>query len=72
MADLSSYPRQLGIRNSSVGVATDYGLEYRRVGFRVPIGSRFFCSPHRPDRLWGPPNLMVLGALFPGVKAAGS
>jgi hypothetical protein len=27
-------------------------------GFRVPVGSKSFTSPHRPDRLWGPPNLL--------------
>jgi hypothetical protein len=32
-----------------------YGLD--GVGFRVPIRSRIFCSPSRPDRLCGPPNL---------------
>jgi hypothetical protein len=25
---------------------------------RVPVGSKIFTSPYRPDRLWGPPNLL--------------
>jgi hypothetical protein len=26
------------------------------VGARVPVGSKMFSFPRRPDRLWGPPN----------------
>jgi hypothetical protein len=37
-----------------VAIATGYGLD----GVRVPVGSRIFSSPQRPDRLWGPPNLL--------------
>jgi hypothetical protein len=44
-------------RDSSVGIATGYKLEGRAVGVRVPVGARFFTSPRRPDRLWGPPLL---------------
>jgi hypothetical protein len=29
------------IRNGAVGIATDYGLDGRSVGFRVPVGVRF-------------------------------
>jgi hypothetical protein len=43
-------------RNSSVGIATDYGLDDREVGIRVPVESNFFSSPRRPARLCGPPN----------------
>jgi hypothetical protein len=34
-----------------VGIATSYGLDDREVGVRVPVGSRIFSSPDRPDRL---------------------
>jgi hypothetical protein len=42
--------------DSIVGIATGYGLDDRGVGVRVPVGSRIFSSPRRPDRLWGPPS----------------
>jgi hypothetical protein len=61
-------------RDSAVGIATGYGLDDRGVGVRVPVGSRIFSSPRRPDRLWGPPNLLsngYRGALSPGVKRPG-
>jgi hypothetical protein len=55
--------------------ATGYGLDNRGVGFRVPVGSRIFTSPRRPDRLLGPPNLLSNGyrgrAFYPGVKRPG-
>jgi hypothetical protein len=54
-------------RVSVVGIATGYGLDDWRFGVRIPVGSRIFCSPNRPDRLWGsahPPIQWVLG-LFP-------
>jgi hypothetical protein len=36
-------------------------------GVRVPVGSRILSSPLRPNRLWGPPNLLSNGyrRLFP-------
>jgi hypothetical protein len=48
-------------RDSAVGIATDYRLDDRGFGFRVPVGSRIFSSPRRPDRLWGLPNLLSNG-----------
>jgi hypothetical protein len=48
----------LGSWDSSVSIATGYGLDDRGVGARVPVGSRIFFSPRRPDRLWDPPNLL--------------
>jgi hypothetical protein len=44
-------------RDSSVGIATSYGLDDRGVAVRGPVGPRMFSSPRRPDRLWGPPSL---------------
>jgi hypothetical protein len=51
-------------RDSVVGIATGYGLDDRGVVVRVPVESRIFSSPHRPDRLWGPPILLSNG--YPG------
>jgi hypothetical protein len=48
-------------RDSSVGIATSYGLDDRGVGVRVPVGARIFSSPQHPDRLWGPLNLLYNG-----------
>jgi hypothetical protein len=58
-------------RDSAVGIAKDYGLDDRGVGFRVPVGSKILSSPYSPDRFWGPPSLLSnvnLEALSPGVK----
>jgi hypothetical protein len=57
-----------------VSIAIGYGLDDRGVGVRVPVGSRIFSSPRRPDRLWCPPNLLSneYRVLFPrGVKRLG-
>jgi hypothetical protein len=48
-------------RVSVVGIATGHGLDERGVGVRVPVGSRIFSSPRRPDRFWSPPNLLSNG-----------
>jgi hypothetical protein len=53
----------------AIGIATRYGLEGQEVGVRVPIGSRIFISPRRPDRFWGPPDLLYNG--HPGAKRPG-
>jgi hypothetical protein len=58
-------------RDSSVGIATGYWLNYQGVGYRVPVRQEFSLSPCSPDRLWGLPNPLsnVNGrTLFPGVK----
>jgi hypothetical protein len=50
--------RNKGSRDSEVGIVTGYGLDDQGVGVRVPVGARIFTSPCRPDRLWGPLNLL--------------
>jgi hypothetical protein len=53
-----------------VGIATGQELDDRKLGVRVPVGSRIFSSPRRTDRHWGPSNLLsdgYRGAPSPGV-----
>jgi hypothetical protein len=50
-----------GSRVSAVGIATGCGLDDREVEVQVPVGSRIFTTPYRPDQLWGPPNLLYSG-----------
>jgi hypothetical protein len=55
----------------AISIATGYGLDGR--GSIPDRGKRFFPIPQRPDRLWGPPNLLnsgYWGVTFPGGKAA--
>jgi hypothetical protein len=61
-------------RDSVVSIATGYWLGDRGVGVWVPVGSEIFFSPYRPDRLWGPSNLLSNGywRFFPWGKAAGA
>jgi hypothetical protein len=54
--------------DSSVGIATDYVLDYRGLWVRVPVLSRIFSSLCSPDRLLGPPSLLSNGYW---VEAAG-
>jgi hypothetical protein len=53
------------LRNGSwggaVGIASDYELDGRGVGVWVPIWSRIFSSPRRPDMFWSPPCILVNG-----------
>jgi hypothetical protein len=51
-------------RNTTVGVATGYGLDGRGVGLWVPVGTRFVSSLRRPDRFGGPPSLLSIGCLW--------
>jgi hypothetical protein len=57
-----------------VKVSSYLGLDDRGVGVRVPVGARFFFSPRRPDRCWGPPSLLSNGyqGLFPRGKTVGA
>jgi hypothetical protein len=48
----------IGTRDSVLGIATGYALNERGVGVRVPVGSRIFSSPRRPDRLCGPSSFL--------------
>jgi hypothetical protein len=55
-------------RDTIISIATGYRQDERGVGVRVPVGSRIFTSPYRPDRLWGQPSLP---SISPGVKRPG-
>jgi hypothetical protein len=47
--------------DSAVGIPNGYRLIIQGVGVRVPVGARIFTSPFRPDRLWCPPSLYLIG-----------
>jgi hypothetical protein len=51
----------IGSPDRAVGIAIVYGLDDRGFGVPVPTGSRIFSSPHRPNRLYGPPSLLSSG-----------
>ena len=60
--------RRIVGRDSSVGIATRYGLTVRGSN---PSGGENFRT--RPDRPWGPPSLLYNGyRVIPGGKAAGA
>jgi hypothetical protein len=65
--------RERESRDGAVSIATGSGLDDRGIGVLVPVGSRISSSPHRLDRLWGPPNLLYNGheGSFSGGKAVG-
>jgi hypothetical protein len=53
------------------GYLSRFELHGRGVGVRVPVGTRIFSSPRRPDRFWGstqPPIQWVPLDPSPGVK----
>jgi hypothetical protein len=59
-------------RDSSVGIATGYGLDDRTVEVRIPVGSRIFSTMSRPALgSTQPPFEWVPGALSPEVKRQG-
>jgi hypothetical protein len=51
----------IGSRDSSVGIATCYELDYRKFRVLVPVGEIIFTSSLRPDRFWSTPNLVSNG-----------
>jgi hypothetical protein len=61
-------------RDGVVGIATGYGLDDRRLGFRVPVRSRTSSFPRHRDRVWGPSSLPsdVCQGFLPGGKAVGT
>jgi hypothetical protein len=61
------------VRDSVVGIATGYGLDDRGVRVRVPVGSRIFSCPRRPDQLWDHPASYPVGTgvIFHGIKRLG-
>jgi hypothetical protein len=70
-----SYWTIIRSRDNAVGIATGYGLDDRGVGIRVPVGSRIFSSPRRPDRSSVAHQAsypMGTGGSFPGGKVAGA
>jgi hypothetical protein len=58
---MMTHPRShSGLINfSAVGITTDYGLG--GCGSIPDKDKRFFFTPQRPDRLWGPPSLLSNG-----------
>jgi hypothetical protein len=51
-------------RDSAIGIADGYGMDGLGVGFRVPVGAKFFSSSSPPDEFFGPPNYIIyVGAL---------
>jgi hypothetical protein len=50
-----------GSQDSTVGLATGYGLEGWGAGIRILVRARFLSSPRRPDRFWGPLRRLSYG-----------
>jgi hypothetical protein len=59
---------------SSVSIPNGYALDDPKAKVLVPVESRIFTSPQRPERLWDPLSLLSysIGGSFPGVKLPGS
>jgi hypothetical protein len=72
---LKSVTKKLVVRSrdSVVGIETGYGLDYRGVGVRVPIGSRISLLHvvHTGSGVHPTSYPMVRGVLSPGVKRPG-
>jgi hypothetical protein len=68
---ISSYYVEYRSSDSAVGIATNYGLDDRGVGIRVPVGSRIFSTSSRPALGSAQPIQWVPGALSLGVKRPG-
>ena len=68
LCNIGLYPTDFMGRDSSVGIATRYGLD--GPGIESRWGGDF---PHCSDRPWGPPNLLYNGyRVFPGGKVVGA
>jgi hypothetical protein len=69
-----SGPVHVSSRDSSVGIATGYGLDDRRAGVPVPGGSKYFHFSISSRPALGstqPPIKWVRGGPFQGVKRQG-
>jgi hypothetical protein len=66
------YDTSARTRDSAVGIAINYGLDDRGIGVIVPVGSRIFSSPSRPDWRWVHPTSYPIGTggSFPGGEVA--
>jgi hypothetical protein len=63
----------LGSRDSSLGIATGYGLDDREVGVRIPVGLRFSLLHVETGSGAHPTSYPIgTGGSFPGGKAAGA
>jgi hypothetical protein len=61
-------------RDSAVGIATGYGLDYQGVGVRVPVGQEFLLLHvvQTGSRVHPTSYPMGTNGPFPGGKAAGA
>jgi hypothetical protein len=71
----SGYFEYVNSRDISVGIATDYALDDRVIGIRMPAEAGNFSLRHRVQTASGahlPSYSMGTGGSFPGGKAAGA